>query len=98
MGFRFHKALSIIPGVRLNLSKTGPSLSVGEKGTSFNIGQKGTKATVGLPGSGMSYSVFNSFKNPFKDMTPQRMIYFVIIAAVIVRYLLKHYDISITAK
>lgn len=56
MGMRFHKALSIIPGLRLNFSKSGSSLSVGGKGMTYNIGTKGTRATVGLPGSGLSYS------------------------------------------
>ena len=95
MGFRFHKAISLIPGVRLNLSKTGPSLSVGERGSTFNIGEKGTRATVGLPGSGMSYSVNKSWRNPFKDVSPQKWIYFAILAAVVVRYVIKYYHIHI---
>jgi hypothetical protein len=56
MGFRFHKAFSLIPGVKLNLSKSGPSLSVGGQGMTTNFGTKGTRETVGLPGSGLSYS------------------------------------------
>jgi hypothetical protein len=56
MGFRFHKSLSLLPGLRLNLSKSGPSVSVGGKGLSYNIGPKGSRQTVGLPGSGISYS------------------------------------------
>lgn len=57
MGFRFRKTISIIPGVRVNLSKSGVSASVGGKGESVNIGHDGrVRGTVGLPGTGVSYS------------------------------------------
>lgn len=55
MGFRFRKTIGLIPGVRVNLSKTGVSASVGGKGATVNIGTKGATGTVGLPGTGMSY-------------------------------------------
>ncbi|MDR3499566.1 MAG: DUF4236 domain-containing protein [Parvibaculum sp.] len=61
MGFRFRKSLSILPGVKINLSKTGGSLSLGGRGASVNLGRKGVKTTVGLPGSGMSYSEQTSY-------------------------------------
>jgi hypothetical protein len=56
MGFRFRKSFSLIPGIKLNLSKSGPSISVGGHGMTTNFSAKGTKETVGLPGSGLSYS------------------------------------------
>ena len=56
MGFRFHKSFSLLPGLKLNLSKSGPSVSVGGKGISYNIGTKGSRETIGLPDSGLSYS------------------------------------------
>lgn len=62
MGFRFRKNFGLFPGLKVNLSKSGPSLSVGEAGMSYNIGTKGERATVGLPDSGMSYSTFESGK------------------------------------
>ncbi len=31
MGFRFRKSISIIPGVRVNLSNGAPSLSIGPR-------------------------------------------------------------------
>ncbi|MDR3450398.1 MAG: DUF4236 domain-containing protein [Alphaproteobacteria bacterium] len=55
MGIRFRKSFSIIPGVKINLSKSGPSVSVGGPGMTYNIGTKGSRETVGLPGSGLSY-------------------------------------------
>jgi hypothetical protein len=55
MGFRFRKRLRIIPGVWVNLSKKGGSLSVGGHGATMNISKKGVRETVGLPGTGISY-------------------------------------------
>jgi len=43
-------------GVRLNLSKSGTSVSVGGRGGWLTFGKKGTRATVGIPGTGMSWS------------------------------------------
>ncbi len=64
MGLRFRKSISLIPGVRLNLSKNGASsLSVGGKGLTYNIGKKGTRATGSLPGSGLSYSHYDKFSD-----------------------------------
>lgn len=56
MGFRFSKSIRILPGVRINLSKTGASLSVGGKGASVNASRRGIRTTAGLPGTGMSWS------------------------------------------
>ncbi|NBX03190.1 MAG: DUF4236 domain-containing protein [Alphaproteobacteria bacterium] len=55
-GLRVRKILKLAPGLRVNLSKSGGSLSVGGKGFTVNLGRKGTRSTVGLPGSGLSYS------------------------------------------
>jgi hypothetical protein len=57
MGLRFHKSISLLPGVKLNISKTGISASVGGKGATVNIGKGGrVRGTVGAPGTGISYS------------------------------------------
>lgn len=55
MGFRYRKSIRLAPGLRINLSKSGPSLSVGRRGATVNFGPKGTKLTVGIPGTGLSY-------------------------------------------
>ena len=55
MGFRFRKSISIIPGVRVNLSNGAPSLSIGPRGASLSVGKNGTFAYLGLPGTGLSY-------------------------------------------
>lgn len=55
MGLRFHKSVKILPGVRLNFSKSGISTSIGGKGHSINIGQNGVYGSLGIPGTGLSY-------------------------------------------
>jgi tetratricopeptide (TPR) repeat protein len=64
MGFRFYKSINIAPGLRINLSKSGPSLSVGKPGATVNVGPRGTRTTVGVPGTGMSYSEQHSWGRP----------------------------------
>jgi hypothetical protein len=63
MGFRFRKSLKIVPGVRLNLSKSGTSWSIGGKGFTTNISKRGVRQTASLLGTGLSYSTFSSFKS-----------------------------------
>lgn len=77
MGFRFQKRISILPGVRLNLSKSGASWSVGPRGASVNIGKRGVYGNVGIPGTGISYrerldkpSRSNSNSAPPRDPGP----------------------------
>ncbi|HDL90303.1 MAG TPA: DUF4236 domain-containing protein, partial [Thermodesulforhabdus norvegica] len=63
MGFRFWRRIKIAPGVTLNLSKSGGSLSFGPRGAKFTVGSRGKRATVGLPGTGLFYtSTFPSKK------------------------------------
>lgn len=56
MGFRFRKSIRLLPGVRLNLSKSGVSTSIGRRGATVNLSERGARGTVGLPGTGLSYS------------------------------------------
>ncbi len=56
MGFRFRKYSKILPGVKLNFSKSGVSTSLGKKGSMVNFSRKGTRGTIGIPGTGLSYS------------------------------------------
>lgn len=55
MPIRFRKSIKILPGVRLNLSKSGISVTLGGKAFSLNLGKQGTYANVDLPGSGLVY-------------------------------------------
>jgi hypothetical protein len=56
MGLRFRKIVRLLPGVRLNFSKSGGSLSLGDRGLTVNLNRDGARATTGIPGSGLSYS------------------------------------------
>jgi hypothetical protein len=55
MPFRFQKRISILPGVRINLSKGGVSTSLGPRGADVNIGKDGVTTNAGIPGTGLSY-------------------------------------------
>jgi len=55
MGWRFRHSFKVIPGVRLNLSKTGLSASIGGGPFTMNVGTRGVYGTASLPGSGISY-------------------------------------------
>lgn len=59
MGFRFRKSIKIMPGVRVNVSKSGFSTSVGGRGATMNVSKRGVRTTVGIPGSGLSYSTLH---------------------------------------
>lgn len=51
---RFRKSVKVAKGVKLNLSKSGPSLTVGPgKGISFNVGGKGAYLNWSIPGTGV---------------------------------------------
>lgn len=55
MVWRFQKRITILPGVRLNLSKRGVSTSLGPRGADVNL-RLGRKPTInlGIPGSGLA--------------------------------------------
>lgn len=54
-GLRFQKRLRVLPGVRINLSKSGASASIGPRGADVNIGRDGITTNAGIPGTGLSY-------------------------------------------
>ena len=53
--FRFRKVIPLGRFLRINVSKTGTSLSVGRPGATVNVRKDRVDGTVGLPGSGLSY-------------------------------------------
>ena len=56
MGLRFHKKINILPGVDLNVSKSGLGLSVGHKGEKVSVNPKGdVYGNVSIPCTGISY-------------------------------------------
>lgn len=54
--FRFYRRVHIFPGLTVNLSKCGPSLSVGVRGAHVTVDRRGVTRTVGIPGSGIFYT------------------------------------------
>ena len=56
MGLRFQRRVKILPGLRLNLSRSGVGFSVGGRGAHVGITARGQRyASVGLPGTGVSW-------------------------------------------
>jgi len=53
--FRFRRTISFGRFLRLNVSKTGTSVSVGRPGATVNVRGDKVDATVGVPGTGLSY-------------------------------------------
>lgn len=49
----FRKRIKVIPGVHINVSKSGISTSVGVNGASVSVGRKGTYLNTGIPGTGI---------------------------------------------
>jgi hypothetical protein len=67
MGFRFFRRKTLFPGVTLNMSKSGPSISFGPRGFKHTIGGRGRRTTVGLPGTGLHYTVEHNKNNKNVD-------------------------------
>lgn len=53
MAWSYRKRIKIIPGVHLNLSKSGISTSIGVRGAGINFGKNGTYVHAGIPGLGL---------------------------------------------
>lgn len=82
MGLRFRKIVRILPGVRLNFSKSGGSLSLGDRGLTVNLNRDGARTTAGIPGSGLSYSTRRA---PWaRDFGAHRWIWIAVLAALAV--------------
>jgi hypothetical protein len=66
MPVRIRKTFTLFPGVKVNLSKGGMSISVGRQGFTLNFSKRGVRQTTGLPGSGISHTSY-LFKNDDDD-------------------------------
>ena len=56
MPFRFWRRVKIAPGVSVNLSRSGTSVSLGPRGARTTFGHGRVRQTLGLPGSGLFYT------------------------------------------
>lgn len=77
MGYaRLFKRVRLAPGVALNLSLHGPSVSFGVKGAHLTVGRSGIWRTVGFPGTGLFYTARDGWHTGihsaahFHDATP----------------------------
>lgn len=76
---RTGKSIHLGNGFRLNLSKSGVSLSGGVKGARISIGNKGVKSTLSIPGTGISKTktlvstkdIINKVKDDKDDKKPK---------------------------
>ena len=73
MGWRFSKRVKILPGVSLNLSKSGVSTSLGPPGAKVTIGHGKVRQTVGIPGTGISYTESTSLSPPQQQQAPSQL-------------------------
>ncbi len=70
MGLCFRKSITIAPGVRVNLSKSGPSISFGKSGLRETISATGKSTTsIGIPGTGVYYKKSYDLKKLGKNKT-----------------------------
>ena len=70
MGLNFRKSISLGKGLKLNLSKSGPSVSFGKSGFRQSVNLKGqARTTVGIPGTGVYYTKTSNVKNIFGGLT-----------------------------
>ena len=68
MGLNFRKSITLFKGVKLNLSKGGPSLSFGRSGLRQSINLKGQgRTTIGIPGTGVYYTKNTNVKKLVKQ-------------------------------
>lgn len=58
MGWQFHRRVRVCPGVRLNVCRTGASVSFGRRGAWLTLSRHGRRVTVGAPGTGVFYTSY----------------------------------------
>ena len=56
MGLRVWRRIRVAPGLTLNVSRRGASLSAGGRGHWLTAGRRGLRGTVGIPGTGIWYT------------------------------------------
>jgi Protein of unknown function (DUF4236) len=52
---RFSRRVPLIPGLRMNFSRRGASLSIGHRGIRYAVGLRSRRLSVGLPGTGRDH-------------------------------------------
>ena len=76
MGFRFHKSIKILPGVRLNINKRSVSITAGGKLGGVTVNSRtGASARVSIPGTGISYRT-KTTSSALKPKSAVRKVYY----------------------
>jgi hypothetical protein len=81
MGLRFYRRLSLLSGIRMNFSRSGPSVSVGTRGAWFTSGPRGARTTFSLPGSGISYT---SFRKDGKHLDFAAVVFWLLVVCLLI--------------
>jgi hypothetical protein len=55
MGWRFRKSFTVMPGVRVNVSRRGVSATLGSGPLAMHVGPSGTYVNASIPGTGIGY-------------------------------------------
>jgi Protein of unknown function (DUF4236) len=84
MSFRFYRRVSLIPGLRLNASRSGLSLSIGGRGAWYTVGARGRRVSLGLPGTGLFWT--EHVPPPHKPVHAGHRLAFVILVAIVAVY------------
>jgi hypothetical protein len=66
LGLRFYRRVRLFPGVDVNFSRSGPSLTLGVRGAHVTSGDVATR-TVGLPGTGIYYTSRNGYHSGYRS-------------------------------
>jgi Protein of unknown function (DUF4236) len=81
MPLRFRKILKLSDFIKINISKTGFSLSFGRPGLILNVGRKIKTMTISILGTGISYRFF------FKKINLRHILFLIVVMSLI--FLLK---------
>lgn len=81
-GVRLRRIIRIAPGLRINLSKGGGSLSAGGRGATINLGKDGVRGTVNAPGTGISYSKYARYGDA-RRLSTLALGFFVLVALLV---------------
>lgn len=76
MGWFFRKSLRLLPGIRVNLSKSGPRLSVGVPGARASIDMRGKARIYGGKGA-LRYQKAVQIGSPLRDQGEGTLLSFI---------------------
>jgi hypothetical protein len=88
MTLRFWRRRTLIPGIRVNLSRSGASMSIGRRGAWYTISQRGQRSTIGAAGTGIFWTQFRSWAKSTPQGRPiAKILFWVIIMALALKFM-----------